>query len=220
MLVLYINVTMVNYMQDERKKELSKRRKVQEDFTNVVTKIFEVSLDTHELSEEEKNNIEVLAIMAKKLASLMGLQPEVCDRIYNYTKVHIENKVDFNSNQYDNEEERFEALSKQTELGSTLISRLQLQRKAEDIIRATFEESADDNFVSKMRDIQSNMESQIILICDIYVSMRSVKSYKKAYPHKLTMNYLENHFKIYFDPVIFDRFVRFSNDFEEIYNEM
>ena len=71
-----------------------------------------------------------------------------------------------------------------------------------------------------MRDIQSNMESQIILICDIYVSMRSVKSYKKAYPHKLTMNYLENHFKIYFDPVIFDRFVRFSNDFEEIYNEM
>ena len=169
---------------------------------------------------EEKNNIEDLAIMAEKLASLMGLQPEVCDRIYNYTKVHIENKVDFNSNQYDNEEERFEALSKQTELGSTLISRLQLQRKAEDIIRATFEESADDNFVSKMRDIQSNMESQIILICDIYVSMRSVKSYKKAYPHKLTMNYLENHFKIYFDPVIFDRFVRFSNDFEEIYNEM
>ena len=158
--------------------------------------------------------------MAKKLASLMGLQPEVCDRIYNYTKVHIENRVDFNSNQYDNEEERFEALSKQTELGSTLISRLQLQRKAEDIIRATFEESADDNFVSKMREIQSNMESQIILICDIYVSMRSVKSYKKAYPHKLTMNYLENHFKIYFDPVIFDRFVRFSNDFEEIYNEM
>jgi len=34
------------------------------------------------------------------------------------------------------------------------------------------------------------------------------------------MNYLEEHFKIYFDPVIFDRFVRFSSDFENIYNEM
>lgn len=46
MLVLYANVSMVNYMQDERKKELTKRRKVQEDFTNVVTKIFDVTLNS------------------------------------------------------------------------------------------------------------------------------------------------------------------------------
>lgn len=220
MLVLYVNVAMANYMQDERKKELVKRRQVQEDFTNVVTKIFDVTLSTNDLSIDERNNVEILAIMAKKLASLLGLKPEECDSIYDFTRIHIEKKVAFKDNVYINEDEKFESLRTQTELGSELISRLQLERKCEDIIRATFEGSNTDEFVKKMREIQNNMESQIILICDIYVSMRSVKSYKKAYNHKLTMNYLEEHFKIYFDPIIFDRFIRFNSDFENIYNEM
>lgn len=220
MLVLYVSVAMANYMQDERKKELMKRRQVQEDFTNVVTKIFDVTLSSNELSDEERNNIEILSLMAKKLGSLLGLKPDACDNIYNYTRIHIEKKVYFQKEYYNNEDEKFQALRMQTELGSELISRLQLERKCEDIIRATFEGSNSDEFIKKMRDIQNNIESQIILICDIYVSMRSVKSYKKAYNHKLTMNYLEEHFKIYFDPVVFDRFVRFSSDFENIYNEM
>lgn len=220
MLVLYINVAMVNYMQDERKKELSKRRQVQEDFTNVVTKIFDVTLNSTDLSIEEKNNIEILAVMAKKLASLLGLKPDECEKIYDFTRIHTDKKIDFNEYNYENEDAKFEALRTQTELGSELISRLQLERKCEDIIRNTFEGSNDDAFISKMRDIQNNMESQIILICDLYVSMRSVKSYKKAYPHKLTITYLEEQYKLYFDPIIFDRFMRFSNDFEAIYNEM
>lgn len=220
MLVLYINVVMANYMQDERKKELVKRRQVQEDFTNVFTKIFDVTLEAQDLSAEECHNVEILAIMAKKLSSLLGLKPEECDKIYDFTKIHIEKKVDFQDKSYENEDEKFETLRQQTELGSELISRIQLERKCEDIIRATFEGSNNDEFIRRMREIQNNTESQIILICDIYVSMRSVKSYKKAYNHKLTMNYLEEHFKIYFDPVIFDRFIRFSNDFENIYNEM
>lgn len=220
MLVLYVNVAMVNYMQDERKKELTKRRQVQEDFTNVVTKIFDVTLNSKDLIIDDKNNVEILAIMAKKLASLLGLKPDECEKIYNFTKIHTDKKIDFNDYGYDNEDEKFEALRTQTELGSELISRLQLERKCEDIIRATFEGSNDDAFINKMREIQNNTESQIILICDLYVSMRSVKSYKKAYPHKLTITYLEEQYKLYFDPVIFDRFMRFSNDFEAIYNEM
>ncbi len=220
MLVLYISVIMANYMQDERKKELMKRRQVQEDFTNVVTKIFDVTLEAQDLSIDEKHNVEILATMAKKLSSLLGLRPEECDKIYEFTKIHIEKKVDFQDSNYQNEDEKFESLRQQTELGSELISRIQLERKCEDIIRATFEGSNNDEFIKRMREIQNNTESQIILICDIYVSMRSVKSYKKAYNHKLTMSYLEEHFKIYFDPVIFDRFIRFSNDFENIYNEM
>ncbi len=220
MLVLYANVAMVNYMQDERKKELVKRRQVQEDFTNVVTKIFDATLNSQDISLEEKQNIEILAIMAKKLSSLLGLKPEECDRIYSFTKIHTDQRVDFKESNYTNEDEKFEALRMQTELGSELISRFQLERKCEDIIRATFEGSNDDEFIKRMREIQNDRDAQIILICDIYVSMRSVKSYKKAYNHKLTMNYLEEHFKFYFDPIIFDRFMRFSNDFENIYNEM
>ncbi len=220
MLVLYISVAMVNYMQEERKKELIKRREIQEDFTNVVTKIFDVTLNSTQMSDEDINNINILAVMSQKLSSLLGLKPDECEEIYQFSRIHIDKKVDFNANLIANEDEKFEALRQQTELGSKLISRIQLQRKCEDIIRATFEESDSDEFVVQMNKIQNNQESQIILICDLYVSMRSVKSFKRAYNHKLTMNYFENHFKLYFDPVIFERFMRFSSDFENVYNEL
>jgi response regulator RpfG family c-di-GMP phosphodiesterase len=162
----------------------------------------------------------ILAAMSKKLSSLLGNSPEVTNEIYDFTKIYIDNNVSFNTDNYQNEDEKFEVIRTQTELGSKLISRMELTRKCEDIIRATFEGSNDDAFINRMKKIQNNIESQIILICDLYVSMRSVKSYKKAYNHKITMNYIEEHFKYYFDPLVFERFIRFSSDFEELYNEM
>lgn len=220
MLVLYISVSMANYMQDERRKELSKRRKVQEDFTKVVTEIFEVSLNNKNITQSDIEEAMILAAMSKKLSSLLGNSPEVTNEIYDFTKIYIDNNVSFNTDNYQNEDEKFEVIRTQTELGSKLISRMELTRKCEDIIRATFEGSNDDAFINRMKKIQNNIESQIILICDLYVSMRSVKSFKKAYNHKITMNYIEEHFKYYFDPLVFERFIRFSSDFEELYNEM
>lgn len=220
MLVLYISVTMANYMQDERRKELTKRRQVQEDFTKVITEIFEVSLNKKNVTQSDIEETEILATMSMKLSSLLGNSPDVTNSIYEFAKIYIEKNVSFNVDDYSNEDEKFEAIRTQTELGSKLISRIELARKCEDIIRATFEGSNDDAFINRMKNIQNNNESQIILICDLYVSMRSVKSYKKAYNHKITMNYIEEHFKYYFDPLVFERFIRFSSDFEELYNEM
>lgn len=221
MLVLYINVKMANYMQEERKKELMKRRQVQENFTSVVAKIFDVTLlNTKIISDDERYCVELVAEMTKKLSSLVGLKSEEIEKIYNFARIHIDKTIHFTENSYNNEDENFEALRKDTELGSELISRLQLERKCEDIIRATFEGSVDDAFISKMREIQNNQESQIILICDLYVTMRSGKSYKKAYNHKLTMTYMKEQFKLYFDSFIFERFIRFNEDFEKLYDQM
>lgn len=220
MLVLYIYVSMANYMQDQRKIELIKRRRVQEDFTNVVSKIFDVTLSSGKMSEDELHNVELIGIMSKKLASLLSLSPEKCQEIYDFSSIHITKKVDFEPNNELSEDDRFEALRTQTELGSQLISRLQLQRKCEDIIRAALEVVDTDEFIQNQREIQNNMESQIILICEMYVTTRSVKSYKRAYNHQKAISFMESKCKIYFDPVIFDRFIRFSSDFEAIYDEI
>ena len=220
MLVLYIYVSMTNYMQDERKKELAKRRKVQDDYTNVVTQIFDVTLSSEKVTDEEKKEADILAIMVKKLSSLLSLAPEKCDMVVEYSRLHIDKKVDFSFQNIQSDEEKFLAIREQTELGSRLISRLQLKRKGEDILRATFEGSDDDNFIRHEREIQNTLESEIILICDLYVSMRSVKPYKKAYNHKNTIAYMEKSFKIYFDPMVYDRFTRYSSDFEKIFDEM
>ena len=220
MLVLYIYVSMSNYMQDERKKELSKRRKVQDDYTNVVTQIFDVTLSQQKITEEERKETEILAVMVKKLSSLLSYPPEKCEEIVKYSKLHMDEKVDFSFQNIDSDEEKFLAIREQTELGSKLISRLQLKRKGEDILRATFEGSDNDDFIRHEREIQDTPEAEIILICDLYVSMRSVKPFKKAYNHKNTIAYMDKSFKIYFDPMVYDRFTRYSSDFEKIFDEM
>lgn len=218
MLVLYSSVAMSGYMQEERKKELMKRREVQEDFTNVVTKIFDVTLDNDSKSEDDIRDIMIVSKMSKKLASLVGLSKDESEEIGNFAKVHIERKIQFLS-ENKNEDEKFAYLREQTSLGSIIISRLQLERKCEEIIRATFEGSNNEEFIFRMRKIQNEISSQIILICDLYVTMRSIKSYKKAYNHKLTFQYMTEQFRSYFDVTIFERFTRFGDEFEKIYDE-
>lgn len=218
MLVLYSIVTMSGYMQEERKKELMKRREVQEDFTNVVTKIFEVTLDNSSRSEEDKQNIYIVSRMARRLAELLSLTEDEIDAIEIQSKIHIEQSVNFSPDANMNEDEKYALLKEQTNLGSIIISRLQLERKCEDMIRSTFEGSNTEEFIARMNSIQNEIEAQIILICELYVTMRSIKSYKKAYSHKVTMQYLSEHFNVYFDRNVFERFERFKDEFEKIYD--
>ncbi|MDE6661022.1 MAG: hypothetical protein K2J93_04320 [Anaeroplasmataceae bacterium] len=218
MLVLYCIVAMSGYMQEERKKELMKRREVQEDFTNVVTKIFEVTLDNSSRSVEDKQNIYIVSKMSRRLAELLNLSEEEIDLVETQSKIHIEQSVNFSPDSSMNEDEKYSLLKDQTSLGSIIISRLQLERKCEAIIRSTFEGSNTEEFIKRMNSIQNEISAQVILMCELYVTMRSIKSYKKAYSHKVTMQYLSEHFNVYFDRNVFERFDRFKDEFEKIYD--
>ena len=217
MMVLYSIVSIGEFMQEERKNELIKRRQVQEDFTNVVTKIFDVTLDRASRNNDDYENIIIVSKMASNLARLLNLSEIEVNEIEQIAKIHVEKQVNFISTAGGNEDEKFALLKEQTDLGSIIISRLQLERKCEDIIRSTFEGSNNDEFVKRMKKIQNEVSSQIILICELYVSMRSIKSYKKAYNHKLTIQYMTDQFRVYFDGDIFEHFLRFKDQFEEIY---
>ena len=46
-----------------------------------------------------------------------------------------------------------------------------------------------------------------------------INGIKKAYNHKLTFQYMTEQFKSYFDITIFERFTRFGDEFEKIYDE-
>lgn len=220
MLVLYIYVSMAEYMQEERKRELIKRRDVQDDFTKVVTQIFDVTLDQSKISEEEKKTFMLIGRMSNKLASLLSFDVDRINELEKFSTVHIDNIINFDDNNFKTEDEKFENLRLQTEIGSKIITRLQLSRKCESIVRASLENTINDDFVNQQRNIQNNEESQIILICELYVTLRSFNSYKRAYNHQKSIMNMEELFKIYFDPVIFDRFIKFSSDFEKMYDEL
>jgi response regulator RpfG family c-di-GMP phosphodiesterase len=118
-----------------------------------------------------------------------------------------------------NLEAQFDNLREQTSIGYTIAKRMQLSQKCENIVRAHIEGWSNQEFQIKMLNMQNNIESQIILICDMYIALRSVKSYKRPYPHKHVIEYLEKEFKIYFNNDLFNRFIKFEKDFETMYNE-
>lgn len=219
MLILYIYVAMTNYMQEERKKEQAKRRKVQEDYIKSVQNIFAITLPNIEVTEDDLHENMILTGMVKKLASLLSLKLEEIDELADYTKLIVNSKFELGINDEMSIDDRFNSVRKNTDLGEKLIARLELKRKSEDILRHVLDNASDDDYIKRTRNSLTNINDQIILICEIYISMRSVRRYKKAYNHKNTMATLEKSFKVYFDSLVFDRFSRFDADFEAIYDE-
>ena len=218
MLAIYVITAIGEKMSNERVAELNKRKGIQEDFKNVVTNLYNVLLETKVGYDDNSSQLPLLALMVAKLSSLYSLSPAKCEEIVEfalYNKNHQLNLTLLETNT----ETQFDALREQTSIGYMIAKRMQLSQKCENIVRAHIEGWNTQEFQIKMLNMQNNIESQIILICDMYIALRSVKSYKRPYPHKHVIEYLEKEFKIYFNSELFDRFIKFEKDFETMYND-
>ena len=218
MLAIYIITAISAKMSNERVAELNKRKEIQEDFKNVVTNLYDVLLETKVGYDDNTNMLPLLAMMVKKMASLYSLSPQKCDEIVEFALFNKHNQLNL-SIEEGSIEEQFDNLREQTSIGFIIAKRMQLSQKCENIVRAHIEGWSTQEFQVKMLGMQNNIESQIILICDMYITLRSVKSYKRPYPHKHVIEYLEKEFKIYFNNDLFNRFIKFEKDFELLYNE-
>ena len=92
-----------------------------------------------------------------------------------------------------------------TNLGSQIVKRVQLTKKVEAIIRGLLENTADDLFVHEMNLILPDQESQIILLSDLYVSLRLSSPYKRPIPHTQSLKYLQNELSVYFNEYLLSR---------------
>ena len=215
MLAIYVITAIGEKMANERMTELVKREEIQDDFTKVVRELYDVLLETQIGYDDSNSQLPLLESMCEKLASLYGLSPEKCGQVIDYVlynqKHHL--NLDLPSNK-----EAFDELREQTQVGVIVAKRMQLSQKSDNIVRAHVEGWATQEFKVKMLNIQNNLESQIILLCDIYIALRSAKSYKRPYPHKMVVELLQKEFVVYFDSELFNRFIKFESDFEEIFN--
>ena len=220
-LVVYSIVAIGQQLQEERKKELLKRRQVQGDFAHIVKDLFSVVFSTSATLLDRQHSLYV-----HKAAALMvdnyDISSENKERLYNYVDIHlrfgeIKNEV-FDQNIYD--EKSYEILKERTELGSKIARRLQLAQKAQDIVRSVLEGTTTDEFLTSMQAIQPEIESQIILLADIYITMRSVKSYKRPRSHVDTLKIFDEQFAPYFDYNLKEAFLRFNEQFDELYSQL
>ena len=218
MLAIYVITAIGEKMSNERVAELNKRKDIQEDFKRVVTNLYDVLLETKVGYDDNTSQLPLLASMVAKLASLYSLSPQKCEEIVEFALYNKNHQLNLTIEE-GSIEAQFDTLREQTSVGFIVAKRMQLSQKCENIVRAHIEGWNTQEFQIKMLNMQNNIESQIILICDMYIALRSVKSYKRPYPHKHVIEYLEKEFKIYFNNDLFNRFIKFDKDFETMYNE-
>ena len=218
MLAIYVITAIGEKMSNERVAELNKRKDIQEDFKRVVTNLYDVLLETKVGYDDNTSQLPLLASMVAKLSSLYSLSPQKCEEIVEFALYNKNHQLNLTIEE-GSIEAQFDTLREQTSVGFIVAKRMQLSQKCENIVRAHIEGWNTQEFQIKMLNMQNNIESQIILICDMYIALRSVKSYKRPYPHKHVIEYLEKEFKIYFNNDLFNRFIKFDKDFETMYNE-
>lgn len=219
MLVVYSICAIGEKMSQARTVELSKREDIQEDFTGIVANLFDVLINSNVTNTPDEETTKMLFQMTEKLASIYGYAPNECLQLAEYSQFLTQHKEDFQlRTTFANNDEEFEYLRNQTNLGTQLVRRTELAQKTETIIRSHIEDSISPVFVTKMNQIQKNPESEIILLADMYITLRSFKSYKRPYIHKKAIEQIVDTFSIYFDDKLIDRFVKFEKEFERIFN--
>jgi response regulator RpfG family c-di-GMP phosphodiesterase len=114
-------------------------------------------------------------------------------------------------------ESGYQKLKEKTELGSMIAKRLQLAQKCEDIIRAHTEGANNELFLQSMLSIQPETISQVILLSDMYVTLREVKSYNRPKNHQAVLSMIETEFNQYFEPRIIERFVKFQDEYNTLF---
>ncbi|MFA7589330.1 MAG: hypothetical protein WCY22_03105 [Acholeplasmataceae bacterium] len=217
--VVYATVSMGQYMQEERRKELAKRRQVQSDFTNVVGNLFSDVLAVSSNLIERKHAFHVQE-MSKRIASYMALSDEKIAEIEAFAVVHLQYPEIKNilGNMSISSETDYDILKQKMLLGSKITKRMQLARKCEDIARAHAEGNQTEAFINDMNQIQPELESQIILMADLYISLRKALSYKRPYTHQAVYKHFQTELNQFFESDLKERFMRFHEELSEIYS--
>lgn len=217
--VVYAIVSMGQYMQEERKNELIKRRQVQNDFSHIVGDLFTVVFSSSYTLMEKRHAFQVQQ-MSQKLADYYGFNEKEINKLNEYAMVHLQyQEIKHLLNDINTEDEKmYDMLKSQTELGSRIAKRIQLAQKCEDIARAHIEDTANEKFLKEMLLIQPDIHAQVILLSDLYITMRSHRSYKRPMAHSIVLKQFQQELGNYFDYDLKERFLKFHDEFSEMYN--
>lgn len=222
MVVVYSSVQISEYMHAQRKTELIKRQEVEGDFRTVIGDLFDSVLDSNVSHNDDEHEKQLIGLMSKKLAGLLSMPIAEQNSIYEYAIIKVDKNELSISKEFNKvalSEFDYAELKRKALVGREVVKRIQLSQKCEDLVRAHMEGSVNPHFVERMKQIQADRAGQIILLSDVYITLRSAKSYKRPQSHRMSMDLLESQFKQYFDDDLYERFTKWNKDFEDMYNE-
>ena len=221
MLVIYVVVSISKYVGNKRVEELSKRKAMESEFKVVVQEVF----DAIKIYQNQEKDISLqvhankISAVAKLLATLLGFEYDRIKEISDYASVHVDKMEELNLDDDLNEIDKFSIIRYKTVLGSMILKRLQLSKKAEDIVRGIFENTIDDDFIYSVNQIQNERESQVVLIAEIYDILRSDKIYKKKLMHQRALDIIASQGNRFFNKEIVDRFIKYNEEIKDSYDD-
>lgn len=223
-LFIFVITSMVffsEYMDKERKNELKKREELENEFQNVLWDVFDTIDDFSQVTEnDELSNEYVSALMAKRFGFLLKFNEQKCDELFNFAIV-IGVNTDFDLHYSDDDKENllkdYGKIRYKLGIGNMLLRRTRIRIKSEAMVRSRYESwFVSENF-KKIKAEDSSIENQIVLLCEIYVTLRDKQSYKKALPHVKAMKEITDMFNHFFDETLLNTFVKNHVEFEVIY---
>lgn len=214
--VLYATVSIGQYMQKERVIELIKRKEVETDFQAISSDLFKVVLSSSKAFFNEKRAYQVYDI-AYRLGELYGLSAVELSNLKSYALIHLRH-AEIEDIADDKLSGSYDSLREKTELAATISKRIQLAQKCEDIARSKTEGILSQTFVYDMNKLQQSNDSQILLLADLYYTMRAVESYKRPLPHSTVLKIFETEFNVFFERNLLQRFLAFNQEFAKIYD--
>ncbi len=214
--VLYAIVSIGEYMHHERVFELQKRRLVETDFHSFSADLINSVLASPKSLFNQRKAYQVHDISIF-LGQVSGYNDKELEELKEFSLVHLRTD-EIKDSESDEIKGDFNILKQKSELAAIISRRIQLAQKVEDIARAQTEGILSDQMAKDLNRLDEPLESQIILLADLYITMRAVETYKRPLNHAIVMKIFEEEFDIFFSRNLFQRFMAYHNDFAKIYN--
>lgn len=204
-------------IQHDRIHEKVQRARLQDEFISLTSDLFGVVLNS---ALTDISYLEFLTKIANRLGELMGLSVANLNTLVSYCQ-YLDNHSNFTAllNQETLKSLPQSELTTKVQNGAVIAKRIQLAKKAVEIVRTSIESGISKTFVEKQNQIQNTVISQIILTADIYCIMRMSTAYKTACSHSETIAHFKETFRYFISEDIFTRFIDFNQEFETLYNE-
>lgn len=217
-IVLYAYVSISEYIQNERVKEMKDKNSIHDSFLKTSSDLFSVVLSSSK-QLVKKEHLEMVLKISLELAKKAGFNQNDINKLADYCLCILDTKILDNLTNYEFIKElEFEQLQKQANKGSIIAKRLQLAQKCEEIARASEEERITKDFIKNQNEIQKNKFSQVLLLADLYVTMRSANSYKRPISHLNVIDRFDKQLKYFVNLSLYERFKDFNQVFEKIYD--
>jgi len=220
-LAINFNVRISEKLNEERKYEISNRRGLEKDFIQIIKDLFS-SIEIFQANNLYLDQFSTYRSvqMIRKLAGLIGKRIQELDAITTFAKIHIDQKdvltlLDYESIQTLNPRDYAE-IERRTTIGRRILKRIRIHQYAEDLVR-NFTKRAFEKELGEP-PVAMNLETQLVLLFDLYDALRMDRLYKDAFTHRESVRILRDQFSDMFEFQLLDRFIRFEDEFRELYD--